>query len=104
MIDKDFEPGNNNYKPVSLYEFRNLGFHLKSEWEEILGISWYSIEENYTVIYQSMNILDFFVNDCKDWRAGVKALVEILEYMEKYNTDNPNLSFDDANNRAWPVE
>ena len=104
MVDKDFEPGNNIYKPVSLYEFRNLGFHLKSEWEEILGISWYLIEENYTVIYQSMNILDFFMKDCKDWRAGVKALVEILEYMEKYNTDNPNWSFDDANNRAWPVE
>jgi hypothetical protein len=61
-------------------------------------------EKRFRMLNKKSHDTVHFFFAMKDWRAGVKALVEILEYMEKYNTDNPNWSFDDANNRAWPVE
>lgn len=69
-------------------------------------------EENYENLDESRFIimnckshsLLHFVFATRDWRAAIKALYSLCEKMEKYNKDNPNWSFDDANNRAWPIE
>lgn len=96
MLPESYQTYNRKYEPVLIYEFKSLGFHLKEEWEKILGISFYEIENNFTVINQNFNIIKFLTEDCKDWRAAIKALYSLCEKIEKYSNNNPSQSFDDA--------
>ena len=104
MLPENYHKQSRNYQPIMIEEFKNLGYHLKDEWEKILGISFYEIENNYTIICQNFNIIKFFTEECEDWRTALEETRKILEFMEEYNSDKPNWSFDDANNRAWPIE
>lgn len=61
-------------------------------------------EKRFRMLNKKTHDMVHFFFAMKDWRKALEETRKILEFMEEYNNDNPNWSFDDANNRAWPHE
>lgn len=61
-------------------------------------------EKRFRMLNSKTHTMVHFFYSMRDWRKALDELRKILEFMEEYNNDNPNWSFDDANNRAFPVE